>query len=111
MAENSKQESGNEEKQNVSFRITYFGFGGRAAPLRLAAYIGGLSYEDNFESFDEHGQAKKNGTRRWSGIPELTIFDEDGNEVATVGQSNACLRYIGLVIIYISYFFNVHNGQ
>ena len=84
-----------EEKEAVSFRISYFGFGGRAAPLRLAAFLGELSYEDNFESFDEHGQAKKNGTRRWSGIPELTIFDKEGNEVVTVGQSNACLRYIG----------------
>mmetsp|Transcript_48601 Transcript_48601/g.80595 ORF Transcript_48601/g.80595 Transcript_48601/m.80595 type:complete len:272 (-) Transcript_48601:194-1009(-) len=86
-----------EEKQATppSFRITYFAFGGRAAPLRLAAFLGGLSYEDNFETFDEHGQAKKNGTRRWSGMPELTVFEQSGKEVMTIGQSNACLRYIG----------------
>eukprot|EP00484_Ammonia_sp_Unknown_P026517 CAMPEP_0197029602 /NCGR_PEP_ID=MMETSP1384-20130603/9020_1 /TAXON_ID=29189 /ORGANISM="Ammonia sp." /LENGTH=258 /DNA_ID=CAMNT_0042458805 /DNA_START=41 /DNA_END=813 /DNA_ORIENTATION=- len=93
----AEQETEHKEplKQAVSFRITYFGFGGRAAPLRLAAFLGGLSYEDHFETFDEHGQAKKQGTRRWCGMPELTILDKDGKELATAGQSNACLRYIG----------------
>eukprot|EP01084_Bolivina_argentea_P207309 353723_1 len=77
------------------FRITYFGFGGRAAPLRLAAFLGDVSYIDKFESFSDHGRKKKNGLRRWCGMPELTIFDKNGKEVLTVGQSNACLRYIG----------------
>eukprot|EP01084_Bolivina_argentea_P260601 440141_1 len=77
------------------FRIIYFAFGGRAAPLRLAAYLGGICYEDRFESFRDHGLAKKEDIRRWVGIPEVTILDKYGNDVVTVGQSNACLRYIG----------------
>jgi len=94
MAEEKVQEQ-EIEKENPVFRITYFGFGGRAAPLRLAAYLGGICYEDKFESFRDHGLAKNNDTRRWFGMPELTILDKDGNDVVTVGQSNACLRYIG----------------
>eukprot|EP01083_Nonionella_stella_P072997 197082_1 len=85
-----------EQKEDApSFRITYFGFPGRGAPLRAAAFLGGLSYEDKFTSFAEHQQAKQDGTRRWRGVPELTVFDKDGNEVVTFGQSNSCLRYIG----------------
>ena len=89
-----------EQKEEIpSFRITYFGFGGRARPLRAAATIGGLSYEDNFESKEEHKQSKSEGKRRWSGVPELTVFDKDGKELITIGQSNSCLRYIGKYIV------------
>merc|ERR1719334_412009 len=38
---------------------------------------------------------KAQGKRRWSGIPELTLHDKDGNDVATIGQSNVCLTLIG----------------
>merc|ERR550532_3615439 len=38
---------------------------------------------------------KAQGKRRWSGIPELTLHDKDGNDVAKIGQSNVCLRLIG----------------
>ena len=88
-----------------SFRVTYFGFGGRGAPLRVAASLGGLSYEDKFISFDQHKQEKADGKRRWNGLPEITIFDKNGNELTTIGQSNACLRYIGIMhILHISIF-------
>eukprot|EP00486_Rosalina_sp_Unknown_P006416 CAMPEP_0201574714 /NCGR_PEP_ID=MMETSP0190_2-20130828/19397_1 /ASSEMBLY_ACC=CAM_ASM_000263 /TAXON_ID=37353 /ORGANISM="Rosalina sp." /LENGTH=144 /DNA_ID=CAMNT_0048003359 /DNA_START=82 /DNA_END=513 /DNA_ORIENTATION=- len=84
-----------EEKSESSFRISYYAFNGRAGPLRAAASLGGISYEDVFENGEEHKKAKEDGTRRWSGLPELTVLDKDGKEVTKLGQSNACLRYIG----------------
>ena len=32
---------------------------------------------------------------RWSGLPEVTVYGKDNKEIVTIGQSNACLRYIG----------------
>eukprot|EP01084_Bolivina_argentea_P075256 136436_1 len=85
-----------QKESGPSFRITYFAFDGRGGALRAAASFGGLSYEDQLTSPDEHKQAQQDGSRRWSGLPELTIFDENGQEIATMGQSNSCLRYIGI---------------
>ena len=85
-----------QKDEQSSFKILYFGINGRGAPLRAAASLGGLAYEDEFVSFDEHGKAKKEGARRWSGMPELIVNDKDGKELITLGQSNSCLRYIGL---------------
>ena len=105
-----------DQKEQSSFRVTYYAFGGRAAPLREAAVLGGISFEDKFITKEEHKEQKKHGLRRWSGPPglyyiyvyrfcipishrlyliELTIFDKDGKEITTIGQSNSCLRYIG----------------
>jgi len=75
--------------------ITYFAFDGRAGPLRLAAYLGGLTYRDNFTTFEKHGAAKAAGQRRWSGLPEVTLHDKLGNDVLALGQSNVILRVIG----------------
>eukprot|EP00483_Globobulimina_turgida_P000953 UN00955 len=78
-----------------SIRISYFPMQGRAGALRAAAAVGGLSYEDEFVSFEEQKQAKADGKRRWTGLPEMTLFSKEGREVQRIGQSNACLRYIG----------------
>jgi len=88
MAEEKKEES-------VSFTISYFGIGGRGAPLRAAAFMGGLSYRDRFVTGVQHRETKAAGNRRWTGIPELTLHDKDGNDVITIGQSNVCLTLIG----------------
>jgi len=88
MAEEKKEES-------VSFTIEYWGMGGRGAPLRAAAFLGGLSYKDKFVTGSQHKEVKKAGNRRWSGIPEMTLHDKDGNDVAVIGQSNVCLKLIG----------------
>lgn len=84
-----------EKNDQPSFKIVYYAFQGRAGVLRAAASIGGLSYEDEFTSSEEHKKAKEDGARRWSGPPELVVFDKDGKELVTLGQSNACARYIG----------------
>lgn len=83
------------QEESVSLTITYFGIGGRGAPLRAAASVGGLSYRDKFVTFADHKAAKEAGARRWSGIPEITLHDKTGKDVATIGQSNVCLKMIG----------------
>ena len=88
-----------QKSDSPSVRITYFPLPGRAAPIRLACHIGGISYEDNFITLEEQKQQKADGKRRWSGPPEITIFDKNGKELVTIGQSNACLRYVGMLII------------
>jgi len=79
----------------ASFRLTYFDFGGRAQPLRAAAFLGGIRYRDRFISFTDLAKFKEEGKMRWSGVPEITLYDKDGNETMTVGQSNMCLKLIG----------------
>lgn len=81
---------------NPSIGITYFGVHGRGAPLRAACSIGSLSYENNLITFAQNKQLKAEGKRRWSGVPEIKIYDKDSKELVTVGQSNTCLRYIGM---------------
>eukprot|EP01083_Nonionella_stella_P251408 867448_1 len=88
-------ESKTEEKCQASFRVRYFAFTGRAAPLRLALTLGGVAFEDEFVERAEHKSAKESGTRRWSGLPELVIYDNNGKELTTIGQSLAQLRYVG----------------
>lgn len=84
-----------QKEEKPSFRLSYFPAPGRAGPIRLALAVGGFAFEDVFVTFQEHGKAKAEGKRRWGGLPELTIFDKDGKEVQTIGQSCAQLRYIG----------------
>ena len=43
----------------------------------------------------EHKLAVESGGRRWKGLPEITVYGKDNKAVVEIGQSNACLRYIG----------------
>eukprot|EP00486_Rosalina_sp_Unknown_P007880 CAMPEP_0201586392 /NCGR_PEP_ID=MMETSP0190_2-20130828/132394_1 /ASSEMBLY_ACC=CAM_ASM_000263 /TAXON_ID=37353 /ORGANISM="Rosalina sp." /LENGTH=181 /DNA_ID=CAMNT_0048034325 /DNA_START=75 /DNA_END=616 /DNA_ORIENTATION=+ len=78
-----------------SFRISYFAFTGRAQPIRNAAAIGGIAFEDRFVNSLQVKQEKEAGKRKWSGVPEMDLLDKDGKVVMTIGQSSTCLRYIG----------------
>jgi len=86
-----------QKEQASSFRVTYYGFTGRARSLREAAALGGIAFEDKFITQADQKQQKADGLRRWSGPPEITILDKDGKDVVTIGQSNACTRYIGAI--------------
>ena len=66
MAEEDKEEE--EVAAQPSFKLTYFPFAGRAASLRLAAFLGGLSYTDEIVTMKEHQTAKKQNGRRWNGM-------------------------------------------
>jgi len=78
-----------------SFRITYFPFGGRGEPIKLAATLGGISFESKIIGMADWAPIKKAGNAVWSGPPEMTLLDKDGNEVSTIAQSNACIRLVG----------------
>lgn len=88
MAEQKADEAG-----QVSLRCTYYGMGGRAACIRLAASLGGVAFEDEFITGAQHAEDKAAGKRRWSGPPELTVYGKDGKELTKIAQSNACLRF------------------
>jgi prostaglandin-H2 D-isomerase / glutathione transferase len=70
-------------------KLTYFDFGGRAEPIRLAFHVGGIAFEDNRiqsrESFLELQPEMPFGR-----VPTLEI---DGK--VTMSQSFAILRYAG----------------
>ena len=86
-----------EQKSDTpSFAVIYYGFGGRAEPIRNAAAIGGLAFEDRFTNGEQHKKAKAEGKRRWSGPPEVVIMDKDGKDLITIAQSNSCIRYVGM---------------
>jgi len=83
-----------QKEESPSLSIIYLPFDGRAYPVRLAAYLVGLSYKDVFTNFQQHAETKAAGNRRWSGMPEVKLHDKDGNVVLTVGQSNVCIKLI-----------------
>ncbi|KAL3673699.1 hypothetical protein V7S43_001396 [Phytophthora oleae] len=68
-------------------KLTYFPFAGRAEPIRLAFFIGGIDFEDERISFEEYAKVKSN-------LPfsQLPVLEVDGEPVA---QSLAILRYAG----------------
>lgn len=70
-------------------KLTYFPFGGRAAPIRLALLAGKIDFEDHRLSFPEFGAAKAAGVFKFGQLPCLEV---DGEQVA---QSDAILRYVG----------------
>ena len=89
MAEQKAQEG------TSTFRMIYYPFGGRAEPIRIAASLGGIAFEDEIITSEDQKQQKAAGKRRWSGPPEIVILDKEGAAVVTIAQSNACLRLIG----------------
>ena len=80
-----------------SFAVIYATYVGRAGPIRYAAAIGGIAFEDRFTTFEQHKKDKEEGKRRWAGLPEIVVIDKDGKDLVTIGQSNACLRYVGML--------------
>ena len=84
------------EESPTSFRIEYFAFGGRGEPIKLAASLGGIQFESKMVTFEQHGAQKSAGKRVWSGLPEVTVLTKEGDTVATLAQSNVCLRFIAL---------------
>ena len=46
----------------------------------------------------------KLGKRSWSAVPEVTVYDKDGEELAVIAQSNACTCYVGMIMYSILFF-------
>jgi len=81
------------------FCLSYFPFHGRALPIRLAATLNGLRWEDRLIKRDKFLQDKlfteySKYAPRWIGLPEVTFYRDPSPQI-TVGQSIGLLRYIG----------------
>uniref|UniRef100_A0A7S1XG90 Glutathione transferase n=1 Tax=Compsopogon caeruleus TaxID=31354 RepID=A0A7S1XG90_9RHOD len=68
-------------------KVTYFGFPGRAEPIRLALVIGGVEFEDERVAFSDWPVMK--GKVPFGTLP---VVEFDG---AVIGQSIAALMFVG----------------
>ena len=84
-----------QQYDSIDIKIKYFPFGGRGTAVRLAAYIGNLTFEDEFISFDDFESIRNNKCIKWCTLPQIIIYDKDNKKQSLIGQSNTCLRYIG----------------
>lgn len=69
------------------YKLTYFGMGGRAEPVRIAFHAAGIDFEDVRITFPDFMAMRDN--LRFRCVPTLEI---DGKVVT---QSNAMCRYVG----------------
>lgn len=79
------------------FRLTYFPIAhGRGLPLRIAAVLNGVDWEDHLIKKERFTQLKTSPTSgyqaRWTGLPEATFYNQP--TPSTVAQSASILRYI-----------------
>jgi glutathione S-transferase len=77
-----------EIRKMSKLRLTYFDFhGGRGEPIRLAMFIGGITFEDNRIKGSDWPVLKP-------GIPfqAIPVLEVDGK---TISQSNTILRFVG----------------
>lgn len=72
--------------------LYYFGFGGRAEPLRLAAAVGKIAFTNKSVDFKDFGEMKE--TLPLAQLPVLEI-EEEGKDKVTLTQSVSILRYFG----------------
>ncbi len=68
-------------------KLTYFNFGGRAEPARLALCLGGIAFEDSRFAFKDFAEVRK--STPFGQVPTLHV---DG---VLVTQSDAITRYAG----------------
>jgi len=69
-------------------KLTYFGLGARAEPIRAMCYFANHEYEDNRISFDDFPALKESLP-----LGSLPIWEEDD---VTYAQSSAILRMLGI---------------
>ena len=69
------------------YKLTYFGMGGRAEPIRIAFHAAGIDFDDVRITFPEFMEMRD--SLRFKCVPTLEI---DGKVVT---QSNAMCRYVG----------------
>mmetsp|Transcript_25849 Transcript_25849/g.43961 ORF Transcript_25849/g.43961 Transcript_25849/m.43961 type:complete len:154 (-) Transcript_25849:56-517(-) len=72
--------------------LVYFGLGGRAEAIRLAAAVGKIPFTNKSLTFKDFSAEK--GTFPLQEVPVLEI-EEPGKEKYAIPQSVAILRYIG----------------
>jgi len=78
---------------DVTLRLRYFPFPGRAGPIRDALRIGGIAFEDVHVPAERFAEQKAAGELPFGSLPVLDIVTRDGT--VSAAQSNAILRYVG----------------
>lgn len=96
-----QEEKKNDDTQQKSLSVIYFPFAsqsksGRGITLRVACILGGLCWEDRIVHIHEHFAQKRKGQRRWTGVPEMIVYNKQGQQ-QRIAQSSTCLRYIGVI--------------
>ena len=80
-------------RNDVSLRLRYFPFPGRAGAIRDALRIGGVAFEDVHVPPDRLPELKAAGELPFGSLPVLDVETSAGTVHAA--QSNAILRYVG----------------
>lgn len=77
-----------------SLKLIYFDVPGRAEPMRLALFIGGVEFVDQRITSEEMGALKEDGTLPFNQVPVLEV---DGEVIAqTLGILHYCGRLGGV---------------
>lgn len=74
------------------FTIVYFGMGGRAEPIRLAAAIGKIPFTNKALGYQDF--SKERSSFPLKQVPVLEI-EEPGEKKVVIHQSMSILRYFG----------------
>lgn len=77
----------------VSLRLRYFPFPGRAGPIRDALRIGGIAFEDAHVPPERFVELKAASELPFGSLPVLDVVTRD--RTVSAAQSNAILRYVG----------------
>lgn len=75
-------------------KLTYFPIHGRGASIRFVLFIRKIPYDEDLINMLEFIKMKQSGDLEWSGLPMLTLYDKDDNNLDRIGQSNAILKYV-----------------
>jgi len=78
---------------DVTLRLRYFPFPGRAAAIRDALRMGGVAFEDVHVPPDRFREQKEAGELPFGSLPVLDVETPEG--MVSAAQSNAILRFAG----------------
>ncbi|MBT9556975.1 MAG: glutathione S-transferase family protein [Myxococcales bacterium] len=74
-----------------TLQLTYFDSPGRAEPIRVALFMGGLAFQDRRLKFPEFAEARAQGDFPLGAVP---VLDVDGVKIV---QTAAILRYVARI--------------
>ncbi len=78
---------------DVTLRLRYFPFPGRAGAIRDTLRIGGVAFEDLHVPLDRFQELKASGELPFGSLPVLDVMTPGGK--ISAAQSNAILRFAG----------------
>ncbi len=79
--------------RDVTLRLRYFSFPGRAGPIRDTLRMGGVAFEDVHVPPDRFQEQKAREELPFGSLPVLDVITSGGT--VSAAQSNAILRFVG----------------